>query len=308
GQTITNIYGDGNWVTSSTGANGWSPSVNTNLADGTITSTNTGSPAPQNPNGPSNSSRPNKPRMSTLGRVNDQLAQERIRTLRAGSIGMDIPSQAPITQPLDIPPRADVSYLGEPFRPGPQVDRFWEVSHAKWNLSDTGLLTWDTSALQSTLAAPCTKHANFGSGTHLNFPYSILNSQPGTAISNAFSTHSYWRGDALIQVTVNSSPQASGVLLVAAIPEGVDVLTPQSATHYPFTLLNLATTNCCALLLPFLSPNPVDPCGLHFQWNVVALPITPLRVPAGTPSFLDVSCMMAPQDSEFFAMKTPAQQ
>lgn len=38
GQTITNIYGSNNSVTSNTGANGWTPTANVNLADGAITS------------------------------------------------------------------------------------------------------------------------------------------------------------------------------------------------------------------------------------------------------------------------------
>ncbi|AIK67137.1 polyprotein [aichivirus A5] len=38
GQSVTNIYGNGNNVTTDTGANGWSPTVNTGLGDGPVSS------------------------------------------------------------------------------------------------------------------------------------------------------------------------------------------------------------------------------------------------------------------------------
>lgn len=69
GQTITNIYGSNNSVTSNTGANGWTPTANVNLADGAITS---GDASAHTGTGQMGGSSTTKPTTGGLDKTSDQ--------------------------------------------------------------------------------------------------------------------------------------------------------------------------------------------------------------------------------------------
>ncbi|AUG90519.1 polyprotein [passerivirus B1] len=308
GSVIYNIKGDGNWISTEQGANGWTPSANVTVEGGDISSATAGSNNPNTtPSMPLK--KPSPPSTKPVRRIggNDQLSNSRMTSIRSGDCFVDIPNTATVAEPIPIKPYFPISNLGEPHKPGDSVDRYWHVTTGNWNVGATKVL-WTRSVNETSLKYPATAPANFGtSGAFVSFPYSICDAHPGSAIATCFNTYAYWRANASVVAIANAPPQTAGALLLVAVPEDMPRnLTLREALHFPYALLNLASSNTAVLNLPFCAASPVEITLSHFGWNICAFPLTPLAIPVGVAPYVTVSLLMSTLDSEFYCLRTPS--
>nr|UNY48375.1 MAG: polyprotein [Sicinivirus sp.] len=311
GQTITNIYGDGNWVTSEQGANGWSTNANVNLADGSISSTPVQRPPSQNPDGPKGPGKKGRSLEATAPGVNPRpsnthLDDSVIETLSSGNVTLDTTSTAPVTAPLDWPAEPADPPDADTFVPGPSVDRFWHVSTLLWRVNhQPGTILQGTNAFTLT-QTPLTDRSNLGNGGTFSFPHSLIGANPNSPVSDAFTNFMLWRSGVAIHVSTSASPAMAGALLVVASPEGYEDTQqrPWNAqvsglTTIPYVLLNLCQSNSATIILPPCTVTPFDDVRAHTSWSVRVYVFTQLGVPVGVANQLSVQLMFAPLKSRF---------
>ncbi|AIK23440.1 polyprotein [sicinivirus A4] len=320
GQTVTNIYGDGNWVTSNQGANGWSTNANTNLADGSISSTPVQRPPSQNPDGPKGPGKRGRMLEAAPPGVNPRpsnthLDDSVVETLSSGNVTLDTSSTAPVTAPLDWPAEPLDPPDADSFNPGPSVDRFWHVTTLTWTLkNEPGDLLVGNYAFEPS-TTPYTDADNIvASGGTFTHPHSLIAANPGTPVSDAFSNFMLWRSGLAVHISTSASPAMAGALLVTASPEGY--VDPQhrpwnvqasGLTTMPYVLLNLCQSNSATLILPPCTVTPFDDIRTHTSWAIRVYVFTQLNVPPGIANALPVQLMFAPLRSRFL-FAVPAKQ
>ncbi len=143
-----------------------------------------------------------------------------------------------------------------------------------------------------------------------------------------YTTRCGWK----IQGQVNTSHFHAGCLGVFAIPEfkfpfnesgfsgwtnkmynnGVqqigDVETtlsgaPESWTIFPHQFLNCRTNTTVDLLLPYLNFVPTSANGYHAPWTIFIMVITPLQVPTGAATVVDISMTVAPTAVQYNGLR-----
>ncbi len=315
GQTVTNIYGDGNWVTSEQGANGWSTNANVNLADGSISSTPVQRPPSQNPDGPKGPGKRGRMLEAAPPGVNPRPANTHlddsvVETLSSGNVTLDTTSTAPVTAPLDWPADPADPPDADSFHPGPAVDRFWHISSLEWSVSQVpGTRLLGKNAFRFT-ATPYTDPTNIVTqppyGDTFTFPHSLIAANPNSPVSDAFTTFMLWRAGVAIHVSTSASPAMAGALLITASPEGYTDAqgrewTTQACglTTIPYVLLNLCQSNSATLVLPPCTVTPFDDPRTHTSWAVRVTVFTQLNVAPGIANKLPVQLMFAPLRSSF---------
>nr|YP_009179368.1 VP0 [sicinivirus A1] len=311
GQTITNIYGDGNWVTSEQGANGWSTNANVNLADGSISSTPVQRPLSQNPDGPKGPGKKGRMLEAAPPGVNPRpsnthLDDSVVETLSSGNVTLDTTSTAPVTAPLDWPAEPADPPDADSFVPGPSVDRFWHVSTLTWTPAQlAGTLLEGANAFKP-VDVPYTSPGNTTTGTTFTYPHSLVAANPGSPVSDAFGNFMLWRSGVAVHISTSASPAMAGALLITAAPEGyTDCLQREwsrdasGLTTIPYVLLNLCQSNTATLILPPCTVTPFDDMRTHTSWAVRVYVFTQLNVPPGITNKLAVQLMFAPLQTRF---------
>ncbi len=321
GQTVTNIYGDGNWVTSNQGANGWSTNANTNLADGSISSTPVQRPPSQNPDGPKGPGKRGRMLEAAPPGVNPRpsnthLDDSVVETLSSGNVTLDTTSTAPVTAPLDWPAEPLDPPDADSFVPGPSVDRFWHVSTLLWTLNQKpgDRLRGKNAFLFS--KTPLTDQSNISlNGDTFTFPHSLTAANPDTPVSDAFGNFLLWRSGLAVHVSTSASPAMAGALLVTASPEGYEnaqdaewSIQANGLTTVPYVLLNLCQSNSATLILPPCTVTPFDDPRTHTSWAIRVYVFTQLNVPPGIANQVPVQLMFAPLSSRFLFAKIPEKQ
>lgn len=311
GQTVTNIYGDGNWVTSEQGANGWSTNANVNLADGSISSTPVQRPPSQNPDGPKGPGKKGRMLEAAPPGVNPRpsnthLDDSVVETLSSGNVTLDTTSTAPVTAPLDWPVEPADPPDADSFIPGPSVDRFWHVSTLSWTLDQKAGTRLTGPCAFTPQKLPYTDATNIGTGDTFTFPHSLMAANLNSPVSDAFSNFMLWRAGLAVHVSTSASPAMAGALLITASPEGYsDVMNREwcvnasGLTTIPYVLLNLCQSNSATLILPPCLVTPFDDPRTHTSWAVRAYVFTQLNVPPGITNKLFVQLMFAPLKSRF---------
>nr|UNY48392.1 MAG: polyprotein [Sicinivirus sp.] len=311
GQTVTNIYGDGNWVTSNQGANGWSTNANTNLADGSISSTPVQRPPSQNPDGPKGPGKKGRMLESAPPGVNPRpsnthLDDSVVETLSSGNVTLDTTSTAPVTAPLDWPAEPIDPPDADSFVPGPTVDRFWHVSTLTWAVNQKAGDTLTGNSAFRLTKMPYTDQANIVEGNTFTFPHSLVAANGGSPVSDAFGNFMLWRAGLAVHISTSASPAMAGALLVTASPEGyADAKAREwcgnasGLTTIPYVLLNLCQSNSATLILPPCTVTPFDDLRTHTSWAIRVYVFTQLNVPPGITNKLSVQLMFAPLRSRF---------
>lgn len=311
GQTVTNIYGDGNWVTSEQGANGWSTNANVNLADGSISSTPVQRPLSQNPDGPKGPGKRGRMLEAAPPGVNPRpsnthLDDSVVETLSSGNVTLDTTSTAPVTAPLDWPAEPIDPPDADSFHPGPSVDRFWHVSSLEWSVNQLpGTRLTGKNAFAHTVT-PYTDAGNIVTGDTFTFPHSLIAANPNSPVYDAFTNFMLWRSGVAIHISTSASPAMAGALLVTASPEGYTdaqghewTTRAGGLTTIPYVLLNLCQSNSATLILPPCTVTPYDDLRTHTSWAVRVTIFTQLNVAPGIANKLPVQLMFAPLRSSF---------
>nr|UNY48378.1 MAG: polyprotein [Sicinivirus sp.] len=318
GQTITNIYGDGNWVTSEQGANGWSTNANVNLADGSISSTPVQRPLSKNPDGPKGPGKRGRMLEAAPPGVNPRpdnthLDDSVVETLSSGNVTLDTTSTAPVVAPLDWPADPLDPPDADSFVPGPSVDRFWHVSTLMWSPSQQpGTMLQGANAFNPT-STPYTNPTNIEAlGSTFTYPHSLIAANPGTPVFDAFTNFMLWRSGLAVHVSTSASPAMAGSLLVTASPEGYEDVQQRSwttnacgLTTIPYVLLNLCQANSATLILPPCTVTPFDDMRTHTSWAIRLYVFTQLNVPPGITNRLPVQLMFAPLRTHFLFAAVP---
>lgn len=311
GQTVTNIYGDGNWVTSEQGANGWSTNANVNLADGSISSTPVQRPPSQNPDGPKGPGRKGRMLEAAPPGVNPRpsnthLDDSVVETLSSGNVTLDTTSTAPVTAPLDWPAEPTDPPDADSFVPGPSVDRFWHVSTLAWTVSQKAGTILEGPCAFKPQKIPYTDPTNIATGNTFTFPHSLTAANANSPVSDAFSNFMLWRAGLAVHVSTSASPAMAGALLITASPEGYTdamgrewCVNTSGLTTTPYVLLNLCQSNSATLILPPCTVTPFDDSRTHTSWAIRAYVFTQLNVPPGVTNKLSVQLMFAPLKSRF---------
>lgn len=320
GQTITNIYGDGNWVTSEQGANGWSTNANVNLADGSISSTPVQRPLSQNPDGPKGSGKRGRMLEAAPPGVNPRpnnthLDDSVVETLSSGNVTLDTTSTAPVTAPLDWPAEPLDPPDADSFVPGPSVDRFWHVTTFTWSLNDQpGKALQGDKAFKAT-TTPLTNSTNIVKGDTFTFPHSLVAANPRTPVADAFGNFMLWRSGLAVHISTSASPAMAGSLLVTASPEGYAdsngrdwTANACGLTTMPYVLLNLCQSNSATLILPPCTVTPFDDPRTHTSWAIRVHVFTQLNIPPGIANQVPVQLMFAPLKSRFLFAGIPSWQ
>lgn len=320
GQTVTNIYGDGNWVTSEQGANGWSTNANVNLADGSISSTPVQRPPSQNPDGPKGPGKRGRMLEAAPPGVNPRpsnthLDDSVVETLSSGNVTLDTTSTAPVTAPLDWPADPLDPPDADSFIPGPSVDRFWHVTTFTWKLTDKPGTTLTGEHAFNLTATPLTSANNFITGNTFTFPHSLMDANPNSPVTDAFQNFMLWRAGLAVHISTSASPAMAGSLLITASPEGyADSMGREwntnacGLTTMPYVLLNLCQSNSATLILPPCTVTPFDDIRTHTSWSVRAYVFTQLNIPPGISNQLPVQLMFAPLKSRFLFAGAPTTQ
>ncbi len=317
GQTVTNIYGDGNWVTSEQGANGWSTNANVNLADGSISSTPVQRPLSQNPDGPKGPGKKGRMLEAAPPGVNPRpsnthLDDSVVETLSSGNVTLDTTSTAPVTAPLDWPADPADPPDADTFTPGPSVDRFWHVSTLLWRVNDQpGTILKGQNAFTIT-QTPLTDPANMGNGDTFTFPHSLIGANPNSLVSDAFMNFMLWRAGVAVHISTSTSPAMPGALLVVASLEGFEDVQQRpwkaqvsGLTTIPYVLLNLCQSNSATVILPPCTVTPFDDARSHTSWSVRVYVFTQLNVPTGVANQITIQLMFAPLASRFLFACVP---
>lgn len=320
GQTVTNIYGDGNWVTSEQGANGWSTNANVNLADGSISSTPVQRPLSQNPDGPRGPGKKGRMLEAAPPGVNPRpsnthLDDSVVETLSSGNVTLDTTSTAPVTAPLDWPAEPLDPPDADSFIPGPSVDRFWHVTTFTWTLNDQpGKVLQGDKAFKAT-TTPLTNSTNIVKGDTFTFPHSLVAANPKTPVADAFGNFMLWRSGLAVHISTSASPAMAGSLLVTASPEGYTdsngrdwTVNACGLTTMPYVLLNLCQSNSATLILPPCTVTPFDDPRTHTSWAIRVHVFTQLNIPPGIANQVPVQLMFAPLKSRFLFAGVPSWQ
>ncbi len=317
GQTITNIYGDGNWVTSEQGANGWSTNANVNLADGSISSTPVQRPLSQNPDGPKGPGKKGRMLEAAPPGVNPRpsnthLDDSVVETLSSGNVTLDTTSTAPVVAPLDWPADPIDPPDADSFIPGPSVDRFWHVSTLVWSPNQQpGAILQGANAFKATVT-PYTSPTNITKGNTFTHPHSLIAANEHSPVADAFANFMLWRSGLAVHVSTSASPAMAGALLVTASPEGYADASGRSwnvqacgLTTIPYVLLNLCQANSATLILPPCTVTPFDDMRTHTSWAIRLYVFTQLNVPPGITNKLPVQLMFAPLRTRFLFAAVP---
>nr|AVN87699.1 polyprotein [Sicinivirus sp.] len=311
GQTITNIYGDGNWVTSEQGANGWSTNANVNLADGSISSTPVQRPLSQNPDGPKGPGKKGRMLEAAPPGVNPRpsnthLDDSVVETLSSGNVTLDTTSTAPVTAPLNWPAEPLDPPDADSFVPGPSVDRFWHVTTLVWDPSQKPGSMLEGEHAFSPAHTPYTDVRNITKGNTFTHPHSLIAANEHSPVADAFANFMLWRSGLAVHVSTSASPAMAGALLVTASPEGYADASGRSwnvqasgLTTTPYVLLNLCQSNSATLILPPCTVTPFDDARTHTSWAIRIYVFTQLNIPPGISNRLPVQLMFAPLKTRY---------
>lgn len=140
--------------------------------------------------------------------------------------------------------------------------------------------------------------------------------------------HYLWNGGFAVHVQINSTKFHQGLMMVVAIPEaqnvgGTEPFNPlrtlqanntggiylnrnypiQQLTIFPHQFINLRSNNTATIVLPYMSPNPMESPLLHNSWTVFLIPVVPLQVQAGAAPYVPVTISVAPLYSQFNGLR-----
>ncbi|AWK02676.1 polyprotein [Rabovirus A] len=132
--------------------------------------------------------------------------------------------------------------------------------------------------------------------------------------------HYLYRTGFFVHVQCNASKFHAGMLLVVAIPEcekdGDSVYDVDQAwlsenpvnqlTVFPHQFINLRTNNCATLVLPYMSPNPMENPASHSPWTIAIIPIATLNYSSGATTIVPVTFTVAPIEAQFNGLRSAA--
>nr|UMO75551.1 MAG: polyprotein [Coypu sapelovirus 2] len=175
--------------------------------------------------------------------------------------------------------------------PGPAVDRFYTIGNFD--------LTQETNGLMFRIPLPGALQSVGVFGQNVHF-------------------HQYWRGGFCIHVQCNATPFHQGAFVVAAIPECEinqftsnpstnftldNNLSLQQLTLFPHQIVNLRSNNSATIVMPYISPFPIDDPRIHNNFSVVAYVVEGLKFSPGATTTLPVTISVSPLVTEFHAIR-----
>nr|UMO75563.1 MAG: polyprotein [Coypu aphthovirus] len=136
--------------------------------------------------------------------------------------------------------------------------------------------------------------------------------------------HSFNKVSFRVQVQCNLSVFHGGSLLVAAVPEfyvGQTSFEPPKtwqtnlATHYnpnmmlvyPHQILNARTNTSVDLQLPYVNVTPTSYGQIHCPWTIVLMVLSPLQVPPGTSTSVEITMSVTPVCTVFNGLRAETQ-
>ncbi|AWK02684.1 polyprotein [Rabovirus A] len=177
--------------------------------------------------------------------------------------------------------------------PGPSASRFYTLDSKEWTASGF-------------------------SGVAYRFPECIENM--GMFGQNVHY-HYLYRCGYLVHVQVNASKFHAGTLLVVAIPECETAITGavydindqwlldnpiSQLTVYPHQFINVRSNNSATLVLPYVSPNPMENAAAHNPWTVAIIPIVHLNYATGASPAVPITLTVAPMECQFNGLRSAA--
>nr|YP_009118281.1 VP2 [rabbit kobuvirus] len=178
--------------------------------------------------------------------------------------------------------------------PGPAASRFYTLDSHEWT-------------------------AGGFSGVAFRFPECIQNLG---MFGQNIHYHYLYRCGYLVHVQVNASKFHAGALLVVAIPEcettgsmaAVYNINDQwlldnpisQLTVYPHQIINVRSNNSATLILPYVSPNPMENAAAHNPWTVAVIPIVHLNYATGASPSVPITLTVAPMECQFNGLRSSA--
>nr|ABC69251.1 polyprotein [Enterovirus A71] len=205
---------------------------------------------------------------------------------------------------------SDATAVDKPTRPDVSVNRFYTLDTKLWEKSSKG---W-----------------------YWKFPDVLT--ETGVFGQNA-QFHYLYRSGFCIHVQCNASKFHQGALLVAVLPEYVigtvaggtgteDSHPPYKQTQpgadgfelqHPYVLdagipisqltvcphqrINLRTTNCATIIVPYINALPFDSALNHCNFGLLVVPISPLDYDQGATPVIPITITLAPMCSEFAGLR-----
>nr|UMO75548.1 MAG: polyprotein [Coypu sapelovirus 1] len=175
--------------------------------------------------------------------------------------------------------------------PGPAVDRFYTIGNYDLTQDSEGVL------FRVPLPGALASVGVFGQ----NFHY-----------------HQYWRGGFCVHVQCNATAFHQGALVVAVIPECVinafslnpeknphldASLVMQQMTLFPHQLINFRSNNSATIVMPYVSPFPIEDGRIHNPFSIVCYVVEKLKYSPGATTSLPITISIAPMVSEFHAIR-----
>lgn len=131
--------------------------------------------------------------------------------------------------------------------------------------------------------------------------------------------HYLYRTGYAIHVQCNASKFHAGALFVAMIPEvqnsdmqdgDGDIPTSFFTKHpkeqnfiFPHQIINLRSNNCATIIVPYVSPNPMECPAAHDNWTLVVYPLSILSYGTGASTTVSVTVSVAPMETQFNGLR-----
>lgn len=135
--------------------------------------------------------------------------------------------------------------------------------------------------------------------------------------------HYLYRTGYVVHVQCNASKFHAGALFVGMIPE-CELQSMEDATTnsiptdffttypreqnfvFPHQIINLRTNNCATIIVPYISPNPMENPASHNNWTLVVYPLAILSYTTGASTTLGLTVSVAPMETQFNGLRSAA--
>lgn len=137
---------------------------------------------------------------------------------------------------------------------------------------------------------------------------SLLGKDPNNLFQNNLAQHRVLRADMEVKIVLNANQFMGGAVCLFAFPEAAPLDTDGNLVYGPSCflapkrILNLRSATEVKLTLPYVGVNPHAPVGRSTLWNIVVCVYGPLTSPAGNPQSLSGHVYVTPKKVEFNAL------
>lgn len=156
-------------------------------------------------------------------------------------------------------------------------------------------------------------------GWYWHFPDAIANVG---MIGQNLHYHYLYRMGYLVHVMCNATKFHVGALLVAMIPECAipemnqshgtipsaffNTFPVEQLMVFPHQIINLRSNNCATLVVPYVSPNPMENPAAHNNWTLVVVPISIFHYGSGASTMAPITVAVAPMEAQFNGLRNAA--